>query len=46
MKRKLLAIVAIALMAGALIASAPQIALFLGFRDQIVKGIAMTGIKG
>jgi len=34
------------IMAGALIASAPQIALFLGFRDQIVKGIAMTGIKG
>jgi len=34
------------IMAGALVASAPQIALFLGFRDQIVKGIAMTGIKG
>jgi multiple sugar transport system permease protein/raffinose/stachyose/melibiose transport system permease protein len=34
------------IMAGALIASAPQFALFLGFRDQIVKGIAMTGIKG
>jgi ABC-type glycerol-3-phosphate transport system permease component len=33
-------------MAGAAIASLPQIALFLAFRDQIVKGIAMTGIKG
>lgn len=34
------------IMAGALIASLPQIILFLAFRDQIVKGIAMTGIKG
>jgi multiple sugar transport system permease protein/raffinose/stachyose/melibiose transport system permease protein len=34
------------IMAGAVIASAPQIAMFLFFREHIVKGIAMTGIKG
>jgi multiple sugar transport system permease protein/raffinose/stachyose/melibiose transport system permease protein len=33
------------IMAGALVASLPLIALFLAFRDQIVKGIAMTGMK-
>ncbi|OHD76332.1 MAG: ABC transporter permease [Spirochaetes bacterium RIFOXYC1_FULL_54_7] len=33
-------------MAGAVIASAPQILMFLLFRNHIVKGIALTGIKG
>jgi multiple sugar transport system permease protein/raffinose/stachyose/melibiose transport system permease protein len=33
------------IMAGAVVASLPLIALFLGFRNQIVKGIAMTGMK-
>ena len=34
------------IMAGAVIASLPQIIAFLIFREHIVKGIAMTGIKG
>lgn len=34
------------IMAGAVIASLPQIIAFLIFRDHIVKGIAMTGLKG
>lgn len=33
------------IMAGAVVASLPLIVLFLSFRDQIVKGIAMTGMK-
>jgi ABC-type glycerol-3-phosphate transport system permease component len=33
-------------MAGAVIASLPQIIAFLIFREHIVKGIAMTGLKG
>lgn len=33
------------IMAGAVVASLPLIILFLAFRDQIVKGIAMTGMK-
>jgi multiple sugar transport system permease protein/raffinose/stachyose/melibiose transport system permease protein len=33
------------IMAGAVVASLPLIVLFLAFRDQIVKGIAMTGMK-
>ncbi len=34
------------IMAGAVIASLPQIIAFVIFREHIVKGIAMTGIKG
>lgn len=34
------------IMAGSVIASVPQILVFLFFREYIVKGIAMTGIKG
>jgi ABC-type glycerol-3-phosphate transport system permease component len=34
------------IMAGAVIASLPQIIAFLIFREHIVKGIAMTGLKG
>jgi ABC-type glycerol-3-phosphate transport system permease component len=34
------------IMAGAVIASLPQIIAFLVFREHIVKGIAMTGLKG
>jgi multiple sugar transport system permease protein/raffinose/stachyose/melibiose transport system permease protein len=34
------------IMAGAVIASIPQILIFLFFRKNIVQGIAMTGIKG
>ncbi|MGB9687116.1 MAG: carbohydrate ABC transporter permease, partial [Rectinema subterraneum] len=34
------------IMAGAVIASIPQILMFLFFRKNIVQGIAMTGIKG
>lgn len=33
------------IMAGAVVASLPLIVLFLAFRDKIVKGIAMTGMK-
>jgi multiple sugar transport system permease protein/raffinose/stachyose/melibiose transport system permease protein len=33
------------IMAGAVVASLPLIVLFLAFRDQIVKGIALTGMK-
>ncbi len=34
------------IMAGAAIASIPQVAMYLLFKKNIVKGIAMTGIKG
>jgi multiple sugar transport system permease protein/raffinose/stachyose/melibiose transport system permease protein len=34
------------IMAGAAIASVPEVVMFLLFRENIVKGIAMTGIKG
>ncbi|MCI6674095.1 MAG: carbohydrate ABC transporter permease [Sphaerochaetaceae bacterium] len=34
------------IMAGAAIASLPQIVFFLAFRRQIIEGIAMSGIKG
>jgi ABC-type glycerol-3-phosphate transport system permease component len=33
-------------MAGAVIASLPQLIFFLIFRRKIIDGIAMTGIKG
>jgi multiple sugar transport system permease protein/raffinose/stachyose/melibiose transport system permease protein len=34
------------IMAGAVLASVPEVVMFLLFRKNIVKGIAMTGIKG